>query len=62
MDALLLAEYVHLAAQRVRPAAGSATIMAAADLDRILVLGDTLRLPETIDSAKLQSALLSWLG
>ena len=62
VDALLLAEYVHLAAQRVRPAAGSATIMAAADLDRILVLGDTLRLPETIDSDKLQSALLSWLS
>ncbi len=61
-DALILAEYVHYAAERNRPTDRIATVMSCASLDRCLLLGDVPRVSESMSYDRLQSALMDWLA
>lgn len=62
VDAMMLANYVHLAAQRLAPYEGrTLTILSAWDLNRILVLSPK-PVPETSSSKAVVKLMLDWLG
>jgi hypothetical protein len=62
VDAIMLADYVHLAAQRLAPYEGrTLTILSAWDLNRILVLSPE-PVPEMLSSEALVTLMLDWLG
>ncbi|HEY3440732.1 MAG TPA: hypothetical protein VGK29_08280 [Paludibaculum sp.] len=62
IDSLLLAQYVHLAALRQRAFQDrTMTVLALAELDRVLILGAPPPPPAGLSAAQLSALALSWL-